>query len=296
MADDRDLYSSPKRLLAGHGLHVRKRLGQNFLVDPRFAARVADAIPADSFVVEIGAGTGSLTAALAARARKVSTLEIDRGLASIVKERFSSTKNVDLIECDALTFDFEGALRAERAPRAICGNLPYYITTPLIEKIIDAADVWESAVLMVQREYARRLTASPGTPDYASLTAFVGYHCAVEKVFDVGSAGFYPAPSVASTVVRLTPRVDRARGVLDERILFRTIRAAFAQRRKTLANCIASAARSKTGVDDAAQLRRDVETAIETAGLRPQVRGERLSLADFKLLANALVTAHIDIV
>jgi 16S rRNA (adenine1518-N6/adenine1519-N6)-dimethyltransferase len=283
-------------LLAARGLHARKRLGQNFLVDPRFAARVADALPADAFVVEIGAGTGSLTEALAQRARRVATLEIDRGLAAIVRERFADVGNVTLVEGDVLEFDFAGALRPESAPRAICGNLPYYITTPIIEKILDAFDFWESAVLMVQREYARRLTAAPGTPDYSSLTVFVGYHCSVEKIFDVGAAGFYPAPTVSSAVVRLTPWANRTAGVDDERVLLKTIRAAFSQRRKTLANCIVAAVRSKSGDEQDERLRSSVEQAIATARLEPKIRGERLSLDDFKRLANALVTARIDIV
>jgi len=295
MADDGTSFPSPKQLLAAHGLHARKRLGQNFLVDPRFARRVAEAVPPGAFVVEIGAGTGSLTAALAERTRKVTTLEIDRGLAAIVRDRFADVGNVTLVEDDALAFDLAGALRAETAPRAVCGNLPYYITTPLIEKILDS-DSWESAVLMVQREYARRLTAAPGTADYASLTVFVGYHCAVEKLFDVGAAGFYPAPTVSSAVVRLTPRPDRSAGIDDERALLRTIRAAFAQRRKTLANCIVAAVRSKSGDGRDEQIRGSVEGAIHAAHLNPQIRGERLSLDDFKRLANALVTARIDIV
>ena len=295
MTDDGASFLSPKKLLAAHGLHPRKRLGQNFLVDPRFARRVAEAVPSGAFVVEIGAGTGTLTTALAARARKVTTLEIDRGLAAIVRERFADVGNVTLVEDDALSFDLAGALRSEAAPRAVCGNLPYYITTPLIEKILDA-DAWESAVLMVQREYARRLTAAPGTADYASLTVFVSYHCVVEKLFDVGAAGFYPAPTVSSAVVRLTPRATPTAGVEDERVLLKTIRAAFAQRRKTLANCIAAAARSKSGNGRDEQIRRSVDDAIHAAHLNPQIRGERLSLDDFKRLANALVTARIDIV
>jgi len=296
MADDGAPFPSPKQLLASHGLHARKRLGQNFLVDPRFARRVAEAVPSGAFVVEIGAGTGALTVALAERARKLTTLEIDHGLAAIVRERFASLDKVSLVEADALTFDLSGALRAEVAPRAVCGNLPYYITTPLLEKILESIDFWESAVLMVQREYAHRLTAAPGTADYASLTVFVGYHCVVEKIFDVGAAGFYPTPTVSSAVVRLLPRSERAAGVDDERVLLKTIRAAFSQRRKTLANCLVAAAHQKSERPRDEQVRRTVESAIEAAHLSPQIRGERLSLDDFKRLANALVAMRIDIV
>jgi 16S rRNA (adenine1518-N6/adenine1519-N6)-dimethyltransferase len=287
MADD-DRHS-PKRILDERGLRPRKRFGQNFLVDPRFAARVAAAVPQDAFVVEIGGGTGALTAAIAARARATVVLEIDRDLAGVLRDRFADApEHVDVRCIDALQFDLRNELERQPAPRAVCANLPYYITTPLIERIIDAADVWETAVLMVQREYARRLAAKPGSPEYGSLSVFVAYHCAVEKLFDVGAAGFYPPPAVASSVVRLTPRPDRAAGVRDEALLLRTIRAAFSQRRKTLSNCVASRAA------DTAE-RSAIDAAIRAAGLDPGIRGERLALDDFRRLGNALADAGIAI-
>jgi 16S rRNA (adenine1518-N6/adenine1519-N6)-dimethyltransferase len=288
MSDDGAKSLSPKQTLLARGLRPRKRFGQNFLVDPRFAARVAGAVPDDSFVIEIGAGTGSLTAALAARARATIALEIDRDLISILHDRFADDTAVEVREADALAFDYREALNAQRPPRAICGNLPYYITSPLVERIVEASDCWESAVLMVQREYAARLVARPGTPDYGSLTVFVGYYCSVEKLFDVGAAGFYPAPTVASAVVRLAPRSNRAAGVVDETLLLRAIRAGFAQRRKTLANCIA--ARAKGAAD-----RHAIEAAIRSAGLEPSIRGERLALSDYSRLANALAKSGIDL-
>lgn len=295
MTADRDDYPSPKQLLDARGLRARKRFGQNFLVDPRFARRVADAVPPDAFVVEIGAGTGSLTAALAARARAVVAFEIDDDLVEIVRERFAGETAVTIAAGDVLDADLAGLLRPERPARAVCGNLPYYITTPIIEKIIGAIGAWESAVLMVQREYAKRLTAAPGTADYASLTLYVGYHCVVEKLFDVGAAGFYPAPTVASAVIRLVPRPDRSHGVADERLLLRTIRAAFAQRRKTLANCLV--ARAKPAVSAASDdVRASIARALNDAGLDAGIRGERLSLDDFKRLANALSATGVDIV
>lgn len=295
MTVDRGDYPSPKQLLDARGLRARKRFGQNFLVDPRFARRVAEAVPSGAYVVEIGAGTGSLTSALAERARSVVAFEIDKGLAEILRERFAGDAAVSVVEGDVLDADLAGRLRAESPPRAICGNLPYYVTTPLIEKILDASGGWESAVLMVQREYAKRLTARPGTADYASLTLFVGYRCVVEKLFDVGAAGFYPAPSVASTVVRLAPRADRAAGVADEALLLRTIRAAFAQRRKTLANCLAAKA-TLAGPAVSGGVRAAIDGALARTGLDAAIRGERLSLDDFKRLANALSAAQIDIV
>ena len=295
MTVDRDDFPSPKQLLEARGLRARKRFGQNFLVDPRFARSVASAVPPGAFVVEIGAGTGSLTTALAERARGVIAFEIDRGLVEIVRERFAGDGDVRIVEGDVLEIDIGEPLRDERPPRVIAGNLPYYITTPLIEKIIDLSGLWESAILMVQREYAKRLTASPGSADYASLTVFVNYHCSVEKLFDVGAGGFYPAPSVASAVIRLVPRAERAKGVENEGLLLRTVRAAFAQRRKTLANCLV--ARAKPAITAGSDgVRRTIESAIAGAGLDAGIRGERLSLDDFKRLAHVLSATGVDIV
>jgi len=274
-------YSSPKRLLAARGLRPRKRLGQNFLLDANVARRIAGALPPDAFVLEVGGGTGVLTAALAGRARRVDVIEIDRGLAAILRERFADAPEVvHVIEGDALALDFRERLCAQASPRAICGNLPYSITTPLLERIVAASDEWDCAVLMLQREYARRLAARPGTPDYGSLTVFVAYFCDVTPLFHVGAAGFYPAPAVASSVVKLVPRAQRTSGLGDEALLLWLIRAAFAQRRKTLVNSVSALAPHAS--------RAQIEAAARAAGLPDAIRGERLTLRDFITLTNAL--------
>ncbi|MBV8280914.1 MAG: ribosomal RNA small subunit methyltransferase A, partial [Candidatus Eremiobacteraeota bacterium] len=234
-------YSSPKRVLDARGLRPRKRLGQNFLVDSRFAARIAQALPEDAHVLEIGGGTGTLTAALAAHARSVDVLEIDRGLVDVLRERFAAdAKRVRIVEADALDADLPALLQRHRPPRAICGNLPYSITTPLLERIVDAAPSWDCAVVMVQREYAKRVAARPGTPEYSSLSVYVRHHCEVEHLFDVGASGFYPAPAVASSVMRLRPKALPDAELSDRAAFLWIVRAAFAQRRKTLANSIAA--------------------------------------------------------
>ena len=276
-----DEYSSPKRVLEARGLRPRKRFGQNFLVDQRFAQRIAAALPSGAYVLEIGGGTGTLTAALAAQARELDVLEIDRGLVEVLRERFAGEAGrINVLGADALDVDIGALLARHEQPRAVCGNLPYSITTPLLERIIAAAPAWDCAVLMVQREYAKRMGARPGTPDYGSLTVFVSHYCEVEHLFDAGASGFYPAPAIASSVLRLRPKADAAeRGAADELFLW-TVRAAFAQRRKTLANSIASQ------TDTLA--RGDVERAIAGAGLEPGIRGERLTHDDFVRLADAL--------
>ena len=283
MASDED-FSSPKRILDARHLRPRKRFGQNFLTDPRVAQRIAAALPSRAYVVEVGGGTGALTAALLQHARGVTTLELDRDLAVVLGERFATAGDrLRIITGDVLQFDLLADLQSQEAPRAICGNLPYYITTPIIERIFESGDIWQCAVLMVQREYARRLTARAGTPEYGSLSVFAAYYADIEKLFDVGAAGFYPAPDVASSVVRLTPKAARRSSVRDERLLLWLIRAAFSHRRKTLVNSVLERAGEEAG-----SLRKVIESAVVQAGLSPSVRGERLTLADFCALADAL--------
>jgi 16S rRNA (adenine1518-N6/adenine1519-N6)-dimethyltransferase len=283
MAGDEE-FSSPKRILDARHLRPRKRFGQNFLTDARVAQRIAAALPEHAYVVEIGGGTGTLTAALLHHARSVTTLELDRDLATVLRERFQNDQErLRIVTGDVLQFDLASDLQSHDAPRAICGNLPYYITTPIIERIFESGDMWQSAVLMVQREYARRLTARAGTPEYGSLSVFAAYYARSEKLFDVGAAGFYPAPDVASTVVRLTPRPERASSIRDERLLLWLIRAAFSHRRKTLVNSVLEQAGEEPG-----NVRKVVASALVQAGLSPSVRGERLTLADFCALADAL--------
>jgi 16S rRNA (adenine1518-N6/adenine1519-N6)-dimethyltransferase len=283
VGDDLD-FASPKRILDARHLRPRKRFGQNFLTDPRVAERIALALPANAYVIEIGGGTGALTAALISHARAVTTLEVDRDLCAVLHERFDErAQHLQIVSGDVLQFDLPGDLRSHKPPRALCGNLPYYITTPILERIFEASDTWECAVLMVQREYARRLVARPGTPEYGSLSAFAAYYADIEKLFDVGAAGFYPPPDVASTVVRLKPSSARRLDARDEKFLLWLIRAAFAHRRKTLVNSVLERIPAESG-----NMRKTLESAMRRAGLSPSVRGERLTLADFCTLADTL--------
>jgi 16S rRNA (adenine1518-N6/adenine1519-N6)-dimethyltransferase len=276
--------SSPKQLLDARHLRPRKRFGQNFLVDPRVAQRIAGELPPHSYVIEIGGGTGTLTAALLGRAEFVTTLEIDRDLCEILEDRFASAGGrLRIIRGDVLDFDLAADLRAHPPPRAVAGNLPYYITTPIIELILKASDFWEIAIIMLQQEYARRLTANAGSRTYGSLSVFAAYFVQAEKLFDVGAAGFYPAPAVASTVVRLVPRRHRTNLVRDEELLLWLIRAAFSHRRKTLVNSVLAQLRGGSET-----LRKQFESALSAAGFDVAVRGERLTLADFCILADTL--------
>lgn len=264
-------------------MRPRKRFGQSFLTDPRVAARISAALPPHAFVVEIGGGTGTLTAALADVARDLIVVEIDRDLSALLAERFARRSNVRILTSDILDVDLQATLGSADPPRAVCGNLPYYITTPILEKLLQTAGVWECAVCMVQREYARRLIARPGTPAYSSLSLYAAYFADVEKLFDIGAAGFYPRPDVHSSVVRLVPKTTRASLVRDEAVLLWLIRAAFRHRRKTLVNSV-----TETLPEGQRELRKGIEAAVRELGHDPQVRGERLTLAEFCRLADTL--------
>ncbi len=277
-----DPYASPKRVLESLGLRPRKRFGQNFLLDARFAARVASAIPEGAAIIEIGGGIGALTAALRDRARMLTVLEIDRDLLPILRSRFDGDARIEIREGDALDFDFAAHLQGLAAPRAICGNLPYNITSPLIERILACSGEWDLSVLMVQREYAQRLTAKPGTAEYGSLTVFVGYYCTTRKLADVGAGGFYPAPAVASSIVILEPIARAESRALDERLFFVLTRAAFAQRRKMASNSIASALQLESAD------RSLLATAFEQTSIAPQARAEEIALSDYIRLADEL--------
>jgi 16S rRNA (adenine1518-N6/adenine1519-N6)-dimethyltransferase len=275
-------YASPKRILDERGLRPRKRFGQNFLVDAKFAARVAQAVPQGASIIEIGGGTGVLTAALLERARQLTVLEIDRDLVPVLRERFAGEARVNVIEGDALDYDILASLASSPPPRAVCGNLPYNITTPLIEKIIACTRAWESAVLMVQREYAQRLTARAGTPEYGSLTVFVGYHCRTKRLIDVGAGAFYPAPAVASSIVVLEPVGADAARAHDEHLMSKLVRAAFAQRRKMLVNSVISA------LAENAPARELLVRAMKSAGIAEDIRAERVVIDGYVRLADAL--------
>ena len=246
--------------------------------------RIALALPAGAYVVEIGGGTGSLTAALLPHARQVTSLEIDRDLACVLRERFAdNASHLKVVTHDILLFDLTADLRTHDVPRAVCGNLPYYITTPILERLFEASDDWDCAVVMVQREYARRLLAAPKTPEYGSLSVYAAYFVQVEKLFDIGAAGCYPAPDIASSALRLTPRFDRQSSVRDERVLLWLIRAAFSHRRKTLVNSV-----RERMPQAPREIRAMLESAVAHAGLNVSVRAEQLTLRDFCALADTI--------
>jgi 16S rRNA (adenine1518-N6/adenine1519-N6)-dimethyltransferase len=271
----------PRALLAARGLRPKKRFGQHFLADEAIATRIArlakDACsePAPR-MIEIGAGTGTLSAALVREGFALTALEVDRDLVAILFER-QDLRGAEIVEADALAYDYQRF--AATGIWHVCGNLPYNVGTPLVTRFAEMNDGPRSMTVMVQRDVARRLAAKPATPQYGSLSVAVQYAMHVRLAFTLGPRAFYPAPKVESTVVQMIRREEPAVRPKELALFRKVVRAAFAYRRKTLANSLALALR----ID-----RRRAENAIRRAGIPTEQRGERLDLADFARLADAL--------
>ena len=268
--------------LAAANLRPRKRWGQHFLCDPGVVRRIVDlAVVADEpAVLEIGPGLGALTDALAACARRLYLIEIDRGLAARLEARYAGQAHVRVITGDVLELPLDAMIDAPRA--IVVGNLPYNITTPILFRLLDLRHRFPRAVLMVQREVATRLAARPGGKDWGVLPALIQTFADVRLAFRVPARSFLPPPRVESAVVTVhwsaTPRVD----VDDVEAYRAVIRAAFGQRRKTLRNSLGALAVAR-GLDAPALL-----DAFSRAGIDPGTRAERLSTADFARLARAI--------
>jgi len=280
-----NLTSAPqvKSLLAKHGIHPKKRLGQNFLIDRNVLNRLLDAaaIGQDSRVLEIGPGLGVVTGELASRAGKVVCVEVDKDLDPILHDVLQDVPEVEIVIEDFLKLDLPEFMGSRGEGRwTVIANLPYYITTPILTKLIDAKTYFRSILLMVQREVAQRLRAGAGTQEYGSITVFTQYHCDIEIVMKVSRNVFYPIPDVDSELIKLTVRESPAVAVSDECLFFAVVRAAFGKRRKTLLNALSSSDQLGWGRDRA-------EKALALAGIDSGRRGETLTLGEFAAISNA---------
>ncbi len=277
-----------KPLLARHGFRFSKRMGQNFLIAPEIPRRIAEAAGPgpDVGVLEIGPGVGALTAQLARRCGKVVCVEVDRALLPVLAETMGGFDNVEVVPGDILKLDIPALVEEKLGGLApiVCANLPYNITTPALTALLRAG-CFGRITVMVQREVALRICAAPGCGDWGAFSVFCQYHAECEHLFDVDPACFLPAPQVTSSVVRLTPHPPPV-PVPDEQALFRVVRAAFGQRRKTLLNALSSAFSATHSKDD-------LRAALAACGLSEDVRGERLNLPQFACLAKTLFPRDI---
>ena len=276
-------YGTVTALLRRHGFHFSKSLGQNFLTAPWVPARIADEaeLSAGDGVLEVGPGVGCLTEQLSLRAGKVLALELDPRLEAVLAETLAGRDNVDIVFTDAARADLPALCREHLGDRPwkVCANLPYNVTTPLITAFLRAG-CFESITVMVQREVAQRMCAGPGTGDYGAFTLLVEWYTRATLLFTVPPDCFVPRPKVTSAVVQLRRRETPAAEVEDEELFFRTVRAAFGQRRKTLPNAL-SAGFPRLG-------REEILAAVDESGLPRDIRGEALSLREFAALADAL--------
>ena len=276
-----------KALLARHGFHFSKSKGQNFLIQswvPQQAAEASGAAPGVG-VLEIGPGIGPLTAQLAQRGERVAAVELDATLLPILAETMAPYPNVEIVPGDILKLDLPAFCREHfpGLPVVVCANLPYYITSPIVMKLLGDRLPIESLTVMVQKEAADRLAATPGTRASSAISCAVSYYATSKMMFTAAPGSFYPAPKVTSAVVRMDIRPTPAVQVEDEEGYFALIRAAFGQRRKTAANAIASGLSLP---------KENVIHAIEAAGFDARIRPEALTLEDFSTIQQALKAAN----
>lgn len=269
------------RVLRAYGLRPRKRWGQHFLVSRRALDRILEAagLTSADAVLEVGAGLGTLTVALAQRAGRVIAVEIDPALLPPLSAAVGVFPNVAVVHADILHVDPEALLSGATGPRKIVANLPYNVASPLIVSLLERPLGLERMVMTVQREVAQRLAAGPGTKDYGALSVAVQFRAQAEIVGRIPPSGFFPSPDVESAIVRLVVRPAPPVQVTDEAAFFRVVRAAFAQRRKTLRNTVAAVLALPPA---------QVEAACREAGIDPRRRGETLTLAEFAALTEAL--------
>ena len=276
-------YNEIRALLARHKFRFSKSMGQNFLTAAWVPEDIAASAGLDEHtgVLEVGPGVGCLTKELSERAGKVVSVELDKALKPVLAETLADCENVEIVFGDVLKQDLP-ALAEEHMPgmrHVVCANLPYNVTSPLLTAFLEAK-CFETVTVMIQREVARRICAGPGSADYGAFGIFVQWHAAPELLFDVPPSCFVPQPKVTSSVIRLARREKPPVPVRDEALLFRVVRAAFNQRRKTLVNALSS---------QLPELEKgQVEEILVSLGFDPRVRGEVLDIAGFAAISDKI--------
>src|SRR5512140_3340301 len=274
-----------REMLRRYGVRPKRRYGQNFLIDPQAINKVIDLAmiePSDT-VVEIGSGAGALTGKLADLAAAVHAVELDSSLTAILQQEFSG-RNVIVHNSDIRQFMFDRLAEIAGAPLVVVGNLPYYLTTDILFTILKHGRYVSRSTLMVQKEYAQRLIAEPGSKDYGALTVAVNFRAEVEPLMALEPGVFYPTPQVSSTLLSLVPRRKPVVQVPDDTLFQGIVRAAFATRRKTLLNAL---------LEKSKRPRNTVVELIDSAGIDPARRGETLSVEDFARLTTAFHDAGV---
>lgn len=272
-----------KSILTKHGFNFSKNLGQNFIINPDICPEMAESCGADSQsgVLEIGPGIGVLTKELCLRAKKVVSIELDRRLLPILDETVGEFDNLKIINGDVMKIDLKSIISEEFGdmPVYVCANLPYYITSPIIMMLLENNPGVGSITVMVQKEWADRITAPVGSRDAGAVTVAVNYYSSVSKLFGVSKNSFMPAPKVDSAVIRMDMRDKPPVETEDEKLFFALVKAAFGQRRKTALNSLSSG----LGIS-----KDTVAEALGRCGFDTNVRAETMTMQDFASLSNAL--------
>lgn len=273
-----------KHIMSVFDIKFRKEFGQNFLINRSVVEDIADncADSVETSILEIGPGIGPLTTELALRYKSVVALEIDNGLIPVLKYTLGEFTNVTVINEDVMKANLDDLLKPyfDAGRVSVCANLPYYITTPILMRLLECGLPFDYITIMIQSEVADRLCASAGSGDYGAITAVLSYYGVAEKLFTVSAGNFMPAPKVNSTVVRIKLHKNKPYVPKDEKALFRTIKGAFEQRRKTLPNALAAAFGELS--------KEEITDAIVSCGHKPDIRGEKLGIAEFVQLSDKL--------
>ena len=273
-----------KHIMSVFDIKFRKEFGQNFLINRSVVEDIADncADSVETSILEIGPGIGPLTTELALRYKSVVALEIDNGLIPVLKYTLGEFTNVTVINEDVMKANLDALLKPyfDAGRVSVCANLPYYITTPILMKLLECGLPFDYITIMIQSEVADRLCARAGSGDYGAITAVLSYYGVAEKLFTVSAGNFMPAPKVNSTVVRIKLHKNKPYVPKDEKALFRTIKGAFEQRRKTLPNALAAAFGELS--------KEEITDAIVSCGHKPDIRGEKLGIAEFVQLSDKL--------
>lgn len=272
-----------KALLSRHGFHFSKAMGQNFIIDSSVCPRMAQAAAGDGNygVIEIGPGIGVLTKEVSKVAKKVVAIELDKRLIPILKETLADCDNVEVINADAMKLDLAALIKEKFSGLkvAVCANLPYYITSPIIMGLLEANLPLENITVMVQKEAAERLCAAPGERECGAVSAAVSYYSEPSILFGVNRDCFLPAPKVNSAVISLKLRDEPPIKVDDEKHFFRCVKAAFSQRRKTVVNSVSAT----LSLD-----KQKLSAALEEKGISPLARAEALTINDLCVLSEVV--------
>lgn len=281
-----NILEETKLIMKKHGIIANKRLGQNFLVNDEAVNQIVSAsnISKEDLIIEIGPGLGTLTKELLENAGKVICIELDKRMVEIISDRFKLYENLEIINNDVLKVDLKDIILNNKKNgiknAKVVANLPYYITTPIIMKLLeDRLDI-ETITVMIQKEVADRLVAVPGEANTGAITYAINYYTKPERICEVDSTSFIPAPEVNSTVIKLEVLKKPSVKVKDESVLFKIIKFAFMQKRKTLLNALANSGLFGT--------KTDIEKILLDLNIDPQIRAERLSLEEFANIAKLI--------